>query len=215
MYRPQPPLMWAYKIIEQLLDNPTTMDQKEFMKSFAKFARSTPDISKNIKKYSLFTPWSYDIHDFFTENLIWYIPLYLDNYKDIWWTILNSIVLWLYKMILSCCEQLIIIDSATNSYEQYMEEIIYIVEKKNNDYSSKKDAFENFKVLSKFYNDDVFNPIVWMFFRLWDKVMRIKNIENKNHVENESLRDSYMDTIWYCLIIITYLYSVHDYDFTK
>lgn len=82
-------------------------------------------------------------------------------------------------------------------------ECIETLKRKNADYSNNADSLKNFKVSAMVANVTTSQGIL---VRLMDKMTRIGNLINKEaSVKDESIFDTIMDAINYCLILLVAL----------
>lgn len=80
-----------------------------------------------------------------------------------------------------------------------------LMKKKNNDYADIKDPFLNFRQCEE---AELCSVLTGMLVRLGDKVSRFDNLYNKKKkqmVKDESIEDTLIDIINYCVIIRSYL----------
>jgi len=82
----------------------------------------------------------------------------------------------------------------SHSAADWLEDCLALMDKKNNDYADPKDALSNFREFGSF----------GVIVRMGDKWNRIKNItkNQKVDVKDESIQDSLMDMINYCVICL-------------
>lgn len=87
--------------------------------------------------------------------------------------------------------------------ESYYKEAVEILKKKNADYATEADPFKNFRN-ALLVNVPVEKAIL---VRISDKMARISNCLEKGgvQVEDETIRDTLLDSINYLAILIAYL----------
>lgn len=86
------------------------------------------------------------------------------------------------------------------STDDILDELCETVKKKNNDYSQDDDALSNFYQVEKYLN---ISAVQGVMVRLVDKIERARNLMNgkEQMVENESLVDTWLDTVAYIIIM--------------
>lgn len=87
---------------------------------------------------------------------------------------------------------------------EYMaNDVIRLMEKKNNDYTAGSSALANFEQSANYGVD----PIIGLSIRMGDKMKRIETFCKNGTlaVENEGVEDAYKDLIGYCMIALAML----------
>ncbi len=75
--------------------------------------------------------------------------------------------------------------------------------RKNHDYAGEADPFKNFRMCEEV---NLCTVLVGMLVRLGDKVSRLENLKTKEaKVKEESIEDTLIDVINYCVLIRAYL----------
>ena len=74
-------------------------------------------------------------------------------------------------------------------FEMLLDEIKKLHDRKNADYATKDDPMQNLKGCTRLG----LAPITGVVIRMMDKWMRIENYYKNGELENESLRDSFID----------------------
>ena len=90
-----------------------------------------------------------------------------------------------------------------NDLQDIMNEALSIVQKKNDDYATNADPFQNFR-FSKLIGIEVNKAIL---LRVCDKMARISNVLDKGNisVKDETVEDTIKDTINYMAILLTHI----------
>lgn len=84
-------------------------------------------------------------------------------------------------------------------HETMCKEARDIMRKKNEDYAGESDPFANFRAFGSF----------GVLVRLSDKLARLRNYENRGEfsVKEESIQDTVLDAINYCIIYLAMKYE--------
>lgn len=74
--------------------------------------------------------------------------------------------------------------------------------RKNHDYAGDHDPFSNFRLCEQ---SGLCSVMIGMLVRLGDKVSRLDNLKTKTAKVNESIEDTKIDVINYCVLLLAYL----------
>lgn len=91
-------------------------------------------------------------------------------------------------------------------YNEDLENMRYIIEKKSADYWKDEDIYSNFKWIEKMTNWKITTEM-WMIIRIMDKISRIVNIiiEKKHFYKKETVEDTLLDLANYALLLKIYI----------
>lgn len=87
------------------------------------------------------------------------------------------------------------------NFDKLIEEIMQLHDKKNTDYATAEDPLKNLKGCIRLGLD----PLKGVTVRLQDKWERIENFHKNGDLQNESVRDSYIDNAVYSLLAVLLL----------